>query len=67
MALTTTQYSALGDLQRFGMLSPPAPRHPVERGTVHGFSKRTLQALVDAGVARWAERRDGVMPHIVLR
>ena len=62
--LTTVQHSALGDLHRFGRLWPPGPRQLVERGTPQGFSRRTLDALVAAGHARW-ERRDGVMPHIV--
>lgn len=51
--LTTVQYSALGDLRRFGRLFGVPPGQPVERGTVTGFSERTLQALVDAGLARW--------------
>lgn len=63
--LTTTQHSALGDLRRFGRLYPPGPRQRVERGTVQGFSRRTLQSLVDAGHAEWAPRRDGTWPSIV--
>ncbi len=50
-ALTTVQHSALCDLQRFGALYPCVGR--AERGTMHGFSGRTLAALVDAGHARW--------------
>lgn len=58
MTLTTTQHSALGDLHRFGRLDIPRPGERAERGTAHGFSERTLDALVTAGFARW-ERRDG--------
>jgi len=63
--LTTVQYSALGDLRRFGRLYPPGPRQHVQRGTDQGFSRRTLQALVDAGHAQWAPPRDGTWPSII--
>jgi len=53
--LTTAQYSAFGDLRRFGRLYPPGPRQLVERGTAQGYSRRTLQALVDAGYAEWTQ------------
>jgi hypothetical protein len=62
--LTTVQHSALGDLHRFGRLYPPGPRQLVQRGTPQGFSRRTLQSLVDAGHARW-EYRDKTWPSIV--
>lgn len=55
--LTTCQFSALGDLRRFGRLYP-APSWGCDRGTVFGFSRRTLQALVDLGYARWETIRD---------
>ena len=64
--LTTAQYSAFGDLRRFGRLYPPGPRQLVERGTAQGYSRRTLQALVDAGYAQWSPRRDRTWPSIVL-
>lgn len=50
--LTVTQHSALGDLRRFGRLFG-SEGVKVERGTLFGYSTRTLQALVDAGLARW--------------
>lgn len=50
ITLTTTQYSALGDLTRFGYLTPGRAE---DRGTPSGFSRRTLDALVAAGSARW--------------
>lgn len=65
LKLTTTQHSALGDLHRFGRLYPPGPRQLVERGTSKGFSSRTLQALVDAGYARWDTPVDGCWVSVV--
>lgn len=60
--LTTTQYSALGDLRRFGYLVVPKSGERVERGTVTGFSRRTLAALVDAGFAVWDAAEAYVTP-----
>ena len=65
--LTRTQREALADLQRTGH------QWPLLNGRLRGdgytqtsrYARRTLQALVDAGLARW-ERRHGVMPHVVL-
>lgn len=51
--LSLSQYSALGELRRFGRLNVPRPGQRVNRGTLHGFSRRTLDALVTAGYARW--------------
>jgi hypothetical protein len=65
VTLTTTQHSAYGDLLRFGRLYPPGPRQLVQRGTSQGFSKRTLQALVDKGFAEWAPRVDGTWVSII--
>lgn len=60
--LTTTQFSAYAELHRRGHLWPSDRRAFGRQG--RQFARRTLQALVDTGVARW-EHRDGVMPHIV--
>lgn len=51
--LTTVQYSALGDLRRFGRMFGALPGQAVDRGTDHGYSAATLQALVDQGYAAW--------------
>lgn len=53
MSLTTTQHSALGDLDRFGELVVSQGNAQVSRGTKYGFGAKTLQALVDAGHAEW--------------
>ncbi len=53
MTLTTTQHSALGDLDRFGELIVSPGNAQVSRGTRYGFGAKTLQALVDAGHAEW--------------
>ena len=53
MALTTTQHSALGDLDRFGELVVHQGSAQISRGTKYGFGAKTLQALVDAGHAEW--------------
>ena len=60
--LTTTQHSALGDLRRFGRLF--AANGKCERGTVQGYSSRTLAALVDGGFARW-DHPEGTAKSIV--
>lgn len=66
--LTRTQRAALDDLLRTGR------QWPKPRGRRYGgydehvrYSARTLDALVDAGVARWIVTPigDGVMPHVV--
>lgn len=53
MTLTTTQHSALGDLDRFGELVVHQGSAQISRGTKYGFGAKTLQALVDAGHAEW--------------
>lgn len=66
-ALTRTQRAALADLLTTGR------QWPMGRGRLRGdapnefvrYSQRTLQALVDAGLARWARHYHGVMPHVV--
>lgn len=62
--LTTCQHSALGELHRFGELRAPDRTHPlVDRGTVYGYSRVTLRALVTAGYARWSSRvRVAIVP-----
>lgn len=67
--LTRTQRQALEALRE------TKRQWPLGRGRWAGdgpnrhcrWSERTLQALVDAGVAEWAPHRHGVMPHVVLR
>lgn len=54
--ITATQHSAYGDLLRFGHLYPPFGNQRVDRGTAFGFGAKTLQALVDAGLAEWRIR-----------
>lgn len=54
MGLTTTQYSALGELQRYGSLTPSRRAFTNGRRT---FSKRTLEALEQQGYGTW--RSDG--------
>lgn len=67
--LTRTQRKALALLRETGRQWPLAPYQGVGGGdnyTRHcRYTQRTLQALVDAGVAEWAPRRDGVMPHVI--
>lgn len=63
-SLTRTQKQALAALTERGMLWP-AYTGRMAGGNETPWSKRTLDGLVAAGVARWAERRHGVMPHIV--
>lgn len=53
MTLTTTQHSALGDLDRFGELIVHPGSAQFSRGTKYGYGIKTLQALVDAGHAEW--------------
>lgn len=49
--LTTTQHSALGDLQARGHLAPSRTAWAADGR--RAYSSRTLQALVDAGHAHW--------------
>jgi hypothetical protein len=66
-SLTSTQDEALTVLRETGR------QWPLARGRNAGdgpgqyvrYSRRTLQALVDAGLAQWAEYRSGVLPHVV--
>lgn len=64
--LTRTQQQALADLITSGRQWPMGRGH--EPGDVPNstcrYSHRTLQALVDAGVARWVHL-NGLLPHIV--
>jgi hypothetical protein len=66
--LTPTQRAALRALEQTGRQWPLSRRHGSgDNHTEHcRYSQRTLQALVDAGVAQWAPHRHGVMPHIIL-
>lgn len=50
--LTTTQHSAYGDLIARGSLRPSSRAFSRWDGR-RTYSRRTLQALVDAGVAEW--------------
>ena len=50
--LTTTQHSALGELNRRGSLRPSSRAWSKYDGR-RTFARRTLQALVDAGFAEW--------------
>ena len=52
MTLTTTQHSALAELRRAGTLRPGNKAFAGGRRT---FKTRTLQALVDAGLAQWRD------------
>lgn len=52
MTLTTTQHSALGDLRERGSLRPSSRAFSRWNGQ-RTYSRRTLQALVDAGFAEW--------------
>jgi hypothetical protein len=67
--LTRTQTAALAELRRVGHLWPTSGGRYETSGTGHApFSQRTVQALVDAGHAKWAVRSPNapaVMPHIV--
>jgi hypothetical protein len=60
--LTTTQHSALADLHRFGNLFVPTADNPMRRGGIFGFSRRTLQALVDGGYAVWSHGNGSIVP-----
>ena len=62
--LTRTQRDALTALESRGHLWP-AYRGRLAGGNETPWSKGTLQALVGAGYAQWAEHRHGVMPHII--
>jgi hypothetical protein len=50
--LTTTQYSALGELRRRNSLRPAGRAFDPKTGQ-RTYSRRTLQALVDQGYAEW--------------
>ena len=50
--LTTTQYSALGELRRRGNLRPAGRSFDPTTGQ-RTYSRRTLDALVDQGYAEW--------------
>lgn len=63
--LTRTQSRAYADLQRGPIWPSGRGRFAVSGGVT--YSRKTLDALVDAGLAEWPPRRSGVMPHIVLR
>lgn len=52
MTLTTTQHSALVELQRYGSLRPSSRSFSKYDGR-RTFQRRTLQGLVDAGYAEW--------------
>lgn len=52
MTLTTTQASALVELERQGSLRPSSRAWSKFDGR-RTFSRRTLQALVDGGHAEW--------------
>jgi hypothetical protein len=54
--LTTTQFSALGELKRRGYLAPSLRAFNDEG---RQYSHRTLNALVKAGFARWNYHREG--------
>ena len=59
--LTRTQTAALAELRAHGALWPKGRgRFPAGAGR---YSHKTLQALVDAGLAHW-RARPGVLPHI---
>ena len=61
--LTTRQREALRELESVKRVWPRG--HGRFAITDAKFSKPTLQALVDAGLARWATPVSGVMPHII--
>lgn len=61
-SLTVTQFSAYAELHRRERLWP-SDRRAFDR-TGRQFARRTLQALVDIGVARW-ESSPGVLSHVV--
>lgn len=64
-ALTRTQRAALADLLTTGRQWPMGRLRGDAPNATCRYSQRTLQALVDAGLARWADHRHGVMPHVV--
>lgn len=59
--LTKRQVQALNTLNALGSLYPATQFRGGDR---HPFSRKTLQALVDTGHARWVTTH-GLMPHIV--
>lgn len=62
-ALTRRQREALADLRRKGVLWPKFGRNNADPTTP--YTRRTLQALVDADLAEWIIRPgSGIMPHI---
>lgn len=61
MTLTTVQHSALAELRRHGSLYPEKRAFDPHTGR-RLFAKRTLQALVDAGLATWSPSKTWVEP-----
>lgn len=69
MALNRTQRAALADLRRVGALWPHAGGRFRPSGTgndSHLYRRTTLDALVAAGHAKWAQNTTGVLPHVVV-
>lgn len=64
--LTRTQREALDDLRRAGAQWPTSRgRYGARRSSTARWSRRTLQALVDAGLAEWVDADKWLLPHVV--